>query len=234
MPGGSYGLPKLVHRIGTLPPLARNRFPTTKSPQILNGGTTSARYAARQPPPTPAAAPQVAIPPAAPARQEGFNSTIATLFALIVPLCSSPTSSSHDRARPLCRPLPRSRPLHPPNARQNAGRQHRRPPARRWYLNKLAADIGLPVATQHQARLSSTARCHFLRLPPPSRARPHAALLPGFARYRRNSRSNRCSSLLNTVRSRFEASISRRQRFRFARCPFPPRSYRATSWPPVR
>lgn len=73
---------KLVHRIGTRA-IGKKQISRDEIAGILNGGTTL-----HDTPPataaTPAAAPQVAVPPAAPARQEGFNWTIATLFALIV------------------------------------------------------------------------------------------------------------------------------------------------------
>lgn len=73
---------KLVHRIGTRA-IGKKQISRDEIAGILNGGTTPPDI-----PPataaTPAAAPQVTVPPAAPARQEGFNWTIATLFALIV------------------------------------------------------------------------------------------------------------------------------------------------------
>lgn len=73
---------KLVHRIGTRA-IGKKQISRDEIAGILNGGTTQPDI-----PPatatTPAAAPQVTVPPAAPARQDGFNWTIATLFALIV------------------------------------------------------------------------------------------------------------------------------------------------------
>ena len=69
---------KLVHRIGTHA-IGKKQISRDEIADILNGGTTL-----HDTPPAPAAAPQVTVPPAAPARQEGFNWTIATLFALIV------------------------------------------------------------------------------------------------------------------------------------------------------
>lgn len=69
---------KLVHRIGTCA-IGKKQISRDEIAGILNGGTTL-----HDTPPATAAAPQVAVPPAAPARQEGFNWTIATLFALIV------------------------------------------------------------------------------------------------------------------------------------------------------
>lgn len=69
---------KLVHRIGTHA-IGKKQISRDEIADILNGGTTL-----HDTPPAPTAAPQVAVPPAAPARQEGFNWTIATLFALIV------------------------------------------------------------------------------------------------------------------------------------------------------
>lgn len=60
---------KLVHRIGTHA-IGKKQISRDEIAGILNGGTT--------PPDIPPA------PAAAPARQEGFNWTIATLFALIV------------------------------------------------------------------------------------------------------------------------------------------------------
>lgn len=72
---------KLVHRIGTHA-IGKKQISRDEIADILNGGTTL-----HDTPPAaaaPAAAPQVAVPPAAPARQEGFNWTIAAMFALIV------------------------------------------------------------------------------------------------------------------------------------------------------
>lgn len=73
---------KLVHRIGTRA-IGKKQISRDEIAGILNGGTTQPDI-----PPataaTPAAAPQVTVPPAAPARQDGFNWTIVTLFALIV------------------------------------------------------------------------------------------------------------------------------------------------------
>lgn len=69
---------KLIYRIGTHA-IGKKQISRDEIAGILNGGTTL-----HDTPPAPAAAPQVSVPPAAPARQEGFNWTIATLFALIV------------------------------------------------------------------------------------------------------------------------------------------------------
>lgn len=69
---------KLVHRIGTRA-IGKKQISRDEIAGILNGGITL-----HDTPPAPAAAPQVSVPPAAPARQDGFNWTIATLFALIV------------------------------------------------------------------------------------------------------------------------------------------------------
>ncbi|MBJ1822569.1 hypothetical protein H8A06_03300 [Neisseria meningitidis] len=69
---------KLVHRIGTRA-IGKKQISRDEIAGILNGGTTQPDI-----PPAPAAAPQVSVPPAAPARQEGFNWTIAALFAFIV------------------------------------------------------------------------------------------------------------------------------------------------------
>ncbi|HEZ3064642.1 TPA: hypothetical protein WH026_001328 [Neisseria meningitidis] len=73
---------KLVHRIGTHA-IGKKQISRDEIADILNGGTTAPDIPPA-PAAAPAAAPQVAVPPAAPARQEGFNWTIATLFALIV------------------------------------------------------------------------------------------------------------------------------------------------------
>ncbi|HEZ6740289.1 TPA: MJ0042-type zinc finger domain-containing protein [Neisseria meningitidis] len=68
---------KLVHRIGTHA-IGKKQISRDEIAGILNGGTTLHNT------PPASAAPQVTVPPAAPARQEGFNWTIAALFALIV------------------------------------------------------------------------------------------------------------------------------------------------------
>ncbi|HEZ1582971.1 TPA: hypothetical protein WIJ98_000549 [Neisseria meningitidis] len=68
---------KLVHRIGTRA-IGKKQISRDEIAGILNGGTTQPDI-----PPATAATP-AAAPPAAPARQDGFNWTIATLFALIV------------------------------------------------------------------------------------------------------------------------------------------------------
>ncbi|HFC8541288.1 TPA: MJ0042-type zinc finger domain-containing protein [Neisseria lactamica] len=73
---------KLVHRIGTHA-IGKKQISRDEIAGILNGGTTQPDTPPA-PAAAPAAAPQVSVPPAAPARQEGFNWTIATLFALIV------------------------------------------------------------------------------------------------------------------------------------------------------
>lgn len=72
---------KLVHRIGTHA-IGKKQISRDEIADILNGGTTlhDTLPAAA----APAAAPQVSVPTAAPARQDGFNWTVATLFALIV------------------------------------------------------------------------------------------------------------------------------------------------------
>lgn len=69
---------KLVHRIGTHA-IGKKQISRDEIADILNGGTTL-----HDTPPAPAVAPQVSVLPAAPARQEEFNWTIAALFALIV------------------------------------------------------------------------------------------------------------------------------------------------------
>ena len=73
---------KLVHRIGTHA-IGKKQISRDEIADILNGGTTL-----HDTPPAPAAAapasPRIAEPSAAPVRQEGFNWTIAALFALIV------------------------------------------------------------------------------------------------------------------------------------------------------
>ena len=72
---------KLVHRIGTHA-IGKKQISRDEIADILNGGTTL-----HDTPPAPAAAPvssRIAEPSVAPVRQEGFNWTIATLFALIV------------------------------------------------------------------------------------------------------------------------------------------------------
>ncbi|ELL26907.1 MJ0042-type zinc finger domain-containing protein [Neisseria meningitidis] len=72
---------KLVHRIGTHA-IGKKQISRDEIDGILNGGTTL-----HDTPPATAAAPAATPAPvqtAAPARQEGFNWTIATLFALIV------------------------------------------------------------------------------------------------------------------------------------------------------
>ncbi|WP_314367934.1 MJ0042-type zinc finger domain-containing protein [Neisseria cinerea] len=73
---------KLVHRIGTHA-IGKKQISRDEIAGILNGGTTL-HDTPPAPAAAPAAAPQVAVPPAAPARQEGFNWTIAALFAFIV------------------------------------------------------------------------------------------------------------------------------------------------------
>ncbi|MCL6016987.1 hypothetical protein M5Z38_08235 [Neisseria meningitidis] len=73
---------KLVHRIGTRA-IGKKQISRDEIAGILNGGTTLPDTPPA-PAAAPAAAPQVTVPPAAPARQDGFNWTIATLFALIV------------------------------------------------------------------------------------------------------------------------------------------------------
>lgn len=73
---------KLVHRIGTHA-IGKKQISRDEIADILNGGTTL-HDTPPAPAAAPAAAPQVAVPPAASARQEGFNWTVATLFALIV------------------------------------------------------------------------------------------------------------------------------------------------------
>lgn len=73
---------KLVHRIGTHA-IGKKQISRDEIADILNGGTTL-HDTLPAPTAAPAAAPQVAVPPAAPARQEGFNWTIAALFAFIV------------------------------------------------------------------------------------------------------------------------------------------------------
>lgn len=73
---------KLVHRIGTHA-IGKKQISRDEIADILNGGTTL-HDTPPAPASAPAAAPQVAVPPAAPARQEGFNWTIAALFAFIV------------------------------------------------------------------------------------------------------------------------------------------------------
>ncbi|WP_127242928.1 MJ0042-type zinc finger domain-containing protein [Neisseria meningitidis] len=73
---------KLVHRIGTHA-IGKKQISRDEIADILNSGTTL-HDTPPAPAAAPAAAPQVAVPPAAPARQDGFNWTIATLFALIV------------------------------------------------------------------------------------------------------------------------------------------------------
>lgn len=74
---------KLVHRIGTHA-IGKKQISRDEIAGILNGGTTPPDIPPTTAAAAPAAAPQVSVPPAAPARQEGFNWTIATLFALIV------------------------------------------------------------------------------------------------------------------------------------------------------
>ena len=70
---------KLVHRIGTHA-IGKKQISRDEIADILNGGTTL-----HDTPPAPAAAsPRIAEPSAAPVRQEGFNWTIAALFAFIV------------------------------------------------------------------------------------------------------------------------------------------------------
>nr|WP_101072382.1 MJ0042-type zinc finger domain-containing protein [Neisseria meningitidis] len=72
---------KLVHRIGTHA-IGKKQISRDEIADILNGGTTL-----HDTPPAPAAAPaspRIAEPSVAPVRQEGFNWTIAALFALIV------------------------------------------------------------------------------------------------------------------------------------------------------
>ena len=73
---------KLVHRIGTHA-IGKKQISRDEIADILNGGTTL-HDTPPAPAAAPAAAPQIAVPPAAPARQEGFNWTIAALFAFIV------------------------------------------------------------------------------------------------------------------------------------------------------
>ena len=73
---------KLVHRIGTHA-IGKKQISRDEIADNLNGGTTL-HDTPPAPAAAPAAAPQVAVPPAAPARQEGFNWTIAALFAFIV------------------------------------------------------------------------------------------------------------------------------------------------------
>ncbi|WP_308031035.1 MJ0042-type zinc finger domain-containing protein [Neisseria cinerea] len=73
---------KLVHRIGTHA-IGKKQISRDEIADILNGGTTL-HDTPPAPAAAPAAAPQVAVLPAAPARQEGFNWTIAALFAFIV------------------------------------------------------------------------------------------------------------------------------------------------------
>lgn len=73
---------KLVHRIGTHA-IGKKQISRDEIAGILNDGITL-HDTPPAPAAAPAAAPQVAVPPAAPARQEGFNWTIAALFALIV------------------------------------------------------------------------------------------------------------------------------------------------------
>ena len=71
---------KLVHRIGTHA-IGKKQISRDEIADILNGGTL------HDTPPAPAAAPaspRIAEPSAAPVRQEGFNWTIAALFAFIV------------------------------------------------------------------------------------------------------------------------------------------------------
>lgn len=74
---------KLVHRIGTHA-IGKKQISRDEIAGILNGGTTPPDIPPATAAAAPAAAPQVSVPPAAPASQEGFNWTIATLFALIV------------------------------------------------------------------------------------------------------------------------------------------------------
>ena len=72
---------KLVHRIGTHA-IGKKQISRDEIADILNGGTTL-----HDTPPAPAAAPaspRIAEPSVAPVRQEGFNWTIAALFAFIV------------------------------------------------------------------------------------------------------------------------------------------------------
>ena len=72
---------KLVHRIGTHA-IGKKQISRDEIADILNGGTTL-----NDTPPASAAAPaspRIAEPSAAPVRQEGFNWTIAALFAFIV------------------------------------------------------------------------------------------------------------------------------------------------------
>nr|CAA03966.1 hypothetical protein [Neisseria meningitidis] len=164
-------------------PSARNRFPVTKSPASSTAVQPSPIFRPQPPPPL---LPHRRLPyrPPRPPVRMGSTGRLQPCLPLSSSLCSFPTSSSYERARPLCRPLPRSRPLHPPNARQNAGRRHRRPPARRRYLKQARRRHRAFVATGHQARPHP--RRAPLPRPPRRRARPHAALLPGLARYRRN------------------------------------------------
>lgn len=71
---------KLVHRIGTHA-IGKKQISRDEIADILNSGTTLHDT------PAPAAAPvspRIAEPSAAPVRQEGFNWTIAALFAFIV------------------------------------------------------------------------------------------------------------------------------------------------------
>lgn len=72
---------KLVHRIGTHA-IGKKQISRDEIADILNGGTTL-----HDTPPAPAtapASPRIAEPSVASVRQEGFNWTIATLFAFIV------------------------------------------------------------------------------------------------------------------------------------------------------
>lgn len=70
---------KLVHRIGTHA-IGKKQISRDEIADILNGGTTLHDT----PPAAAPASPRIAEPSAAPVRQEGFNWTIAALFAFIV------------------------------------------------------------------------------------------------------------------------------------------------------
>ncbi len=70
---------KLVHRIGTHA-IGKKQISRDEIADILNGGTTLHDT----PPAAAPASPRIAEPSVAPVRQEGFNWTIAALFAFIV------------------------------------------------------------------------------------------------------------------------------------------------------
>lgn len=88
-------------------PLARNRFPATKSP--ISSTAVQPCTIRRPQPPLPHLPPHRRFPYRPPVRK-GSTGLLQPCSHLSSSLCSFPTSSSYERARQLCRPLPRSRP----------------------------------------------------------------------------------------------------------------------------